>query len=266
MALYLHIFLVTISEYFAYRMNFILWRARAFFSLIIRYYLWLALYEGSQSIFGYSEAQMMTYVLLSTVISSFVLATRTPDLAGQILNGDVINFLLKPFSFFGYFLTRDFTDKLLNVVFSILEVYILFALLKPQIIVSTDPFMWTALIIFTFLGCLIAFNINMLISFIAFWSPEVWAPRFIFFILVMFFSGGFFPLDILPTGVYKALLLTPFPYFYFVPSKLYLGYTGSELIFYSMATVFWVLHQHFLWYLYGKEGYGVTVFMEGNYE
>lgn len=239
MALYLHIFSVTLGEYFAYRMNFLLWRLRAFFSLLIRYYLWLAIYESAQSIFGYSESQMLTYVLLSTIVSSFVLATRTPDLAGQILNGDVINFLLKPFSFFGYFLTRDFVDKVLNFVFSIVEVWVLYLIVKPQIVINADPTMWFFLALLTLLGCLIAFNINMLISFIAFWSPEVWAPRFIFYILVAFFSGSFFPLDILPTPIYNILLATPFPYFYFIPSKIYLGFTGTEMALYVGATVLW---------------------------
>lgn len=241
MSLYLQIFSVTFSEYFAYRLNFVLWRLRSFFGLIIRYYLWLAVYESTNHLFGYSESQMLTYVLLSTIISGFVLSTRTPDIAGQILNGDVINFLLKPLSFFGYFLTRDVVDKLLNVVFSIAEVILLYIILKPQIYINTGWEAWVALITLTILGCIIAFNINLLISFIAFWSPEVWAPRFIFFILVVFFSGGFFPLDILPPYIYKLLLLTPFPYFYFVPTKLYLGYTSPELFGYVIATISWTL-------------------------
>jgi ABC-2 type transport system permease protein len=254
MSLYLRVFSVTLAEYFAYRLNFILWRFRAFVSLIIRYYLWLAVYESTQSIFGYTESQMLTYVLLSTIISSFVLATRTPDVAGQILNGDVINFLLKPFSFFGYFLTRDFADKLLNFIFSIFEVWLLFLLLKPTLFINTDPGAWVALTGLTILGCIIAFNINMLISFIAFWSPEVWAPRFIFFILVSFFSGGFFPLDILPESIYKVLLLTPFPYFYFIPTKIYMGYTSTDLASYVGATILWTILSSFIVLYVWKKG------------
>ena len=254
MALYLQILSVTLAEYFAYRLNFVLWRLRSFFSMVIRYYLWLAVYEKAGTLFGYTASQMLTYVLLSTIISGFVLSTRTPDIAGQILNGDVINFLLKPFSFFGYFMSRDFIDKLLNVAFSIIEVFILMALLKPQIYINTDPGAWLALGALTILGCIIAFNINLLISFIAFWSPEVWAPRFIFFILVLFFSGGFFPLDILPVKIYNLLLLTPFPYFYFIPTKIYLGYTGFELLGYGVATIFWTVITSYIVLFVWKKG------------
>jgi len=254
MALYLQILSVTLAEYFAYRLNFILWRLRSFFGLVIRYYLWLAVYEHMSSIFGYSESQMLTYVLLSTIISGFVLSTRTPDIAGQTLNGDIINFLLKPFSFFGYFLTRDIVDKILNLIFSVVEILILYALLKPQLFISSNPSTWFFVVALALLGNIIAFNINVLISFIAFWSPEVWAPRFIFFILVMFFSGGFFPLDILPPFIYKLLLLTPFPYFYFIPTKIYLGHTHIELVAYTVATLVWTVLSSYIVLRVWKKG------------
>ncbi len=237
--LFSQIIRISLEEFFVYRLNFILWRFRSLINLVIKYYLWLAVYEGTPLLFGYTEGKMLTYILLSSLISSFVLSTRTGDIAGQILNGDVINSLLRPLSFFGYHAARDVSDRLLNFIFSIGEVLLLYVLLKPQIYINTNPVDYAWVAVFILFGAIISFNINMLLSFIAFWSPEVWAPRFIFFMLLIFLSGGFFPLDILPDTIYKALLLTPFPYFYFIPTKIYLGYRGAELFGYFLSALGW---------------------------
>ena len=65
---------------------------------------------------------------------------------------------------------------------------------------------------------------------IGFWSPEVWAPRFIFYVLVSFFAGSMFPLDILPEPVFNVLKLLPFGYLQFFPLKIYLGQLDFQSI------------------------------------
>jgi ABC-2 type transport system permease protein len=70
------------------------------------------------------------------------------------------------------------------------------------------------------LGLFLSFYLNLLISFLGFWSAEVWAPRFIFFILISILAGNFFPLDLLPKKLFSLIILTPFPYLFFLPVKM----------------------------------------------
>jgi len=248
---YLEVFRITLGQYFAYRLNFVLWRFRMVLNLFIIYFLWHSVFEGKANLFGYSQTQMLTYVLLSSLIANFVLGTRTGDIAAEILSGDIINYLLKPISFFKYHLARDLIDKILNVALAVGEIVLILIFFNPAVYFQNNFLIYLPFIIFIFLGTLISFFINLSLSFIGFWSNEVWAPRFIYSILIFFLCGTYFPLDILPKPIYYFLLLTPFPYFYYLPTKIYLSGINSFLFIEIIICLVWVylsyIFARFLW-------------------
>lgn len=212
-----------------------------FLNLLIIVFLWTSLFEGRRALFGYSETEMFTYILLSSLIANFVLASRTANIAQEIVDGSIMNYILKPISFFKYTLTRDLADKVLNIIFGIVETAIVIILFKKNIVVQTDVFVYIVFFMFFFFGLCISFFVNLMLSFIGFWTVEFWAPRFIFFILVFFLSGMYFPLDILPKPLYFAFLLTPFPYLYYLPTKIYLHGFSQPILFESTMCVAWLL-------------------------
>ena len=239
MLTYLRIVQVSVLEFFVYRLNFILWRVRNLLALLIKYFLWLAVFEKSNIVFGYTEQQMLTYVLLSNVMADIALSTRTADIAGEILKGDVINYILRPIAFFKYQVFRDLGDKFLNIGFSVTEVVLVLLIFKIPFFVQTNPVLYVAMAISILIGCVISFFVNMSMSFIAFWSNEVWAPRFVFIMLLLIFAGSFFPLDILPRWLYYAFFLTPFPYLFYLPTRIYLGMSFVNVVPFLMGGSVW---------------------------
>lgn len=217
---YLIIFKINFLQYFIYRLNFILWRFRNILGLIFVYFLWTAVYQVKPTIFAYTEEQLITYILLINIISQISLGTRTADIANEILSGYFSNYLLKPISFFKFNLTRELVDKLINTLFQIGEIAVLMIIFQPQIFIQKNLFVYPLFFFTLFIGAIISYFLNFLISLIAFWSSEIWAPRFIFSVLVSTLAGSFFPLDILPKPIYNFLLFTPFPYLIYLPTKI----------------------------------------------
>src|SRR3989304_8709753 len=199
---YWQIFKVTLNEYLVYRLNFIMWRVRMVLGLMIVYFLWWSIFTGRNSFLGYSADQMMTYVLLTNVVGAIILASKTTELAGQILNGDIINLLLKPMPFLRYLLSRGLRDKFINSFFACFEIALLVLLFKPHIILQTNISTYVFFLIAVGMGVIIHFFLSFMLSLFAFWTTEVWAPRFIFWILVTMLAGAYFPLDILPRPIY----------------------------------------------------------------
>src|SRR3989339_1859581 len=122
------------SNGLVYRLNFLMWRVRLILGLLTAFFLWNAVFSGRDTLFGYSESAMITYILVASLLQSLVLATRSIDLAGIINSGDLSNILVKPISNFWYWLSRDLADKILNILFASAELSILFVLLRPPII------------------------------------------------------------------------------------------------------------------------------------
>lgn len=221
----------TWDEYLVYRLNFVLWRVRVIIRFLITYFLWSSIYTGDQQFFGYTREMMLTYVLMVYIVSNFVFATRTQDIGDLINDGRLTNYLLKPLSFFNSIAARDVSDKLLNFTFTLVEFLVLILILKPPLVLQSDVGTLT-LVFLAFIGATaVYYCISMLLGFLGFWTAEVWGARFIFFISLDFLAGNFFPIDILPPLVSRILLLTPFPYMFYFPVKLYLGGLNLQQIF-----------------------------------
>jgi ABC-2 type transport system permease protein len=206
--------------------------------ILIFFFLWNAVFSGgSTQFFGYDKAKIFTYAFVLIIVRAFVLSSRSVDVAGQIANGEITNLLLKPVNYFYYWLTRDFSSKVLNIIFGVVETVILVLILKPTIFIQTNPFYFLAFIISLVIAMLLFFNLLMLTNFVPFWVPELsWGAQFLVIIVVVeFLSGSFFPLDVFPPLIYQFLRFTPFPYLIFIPIKIYLGNFSLSLVLQSLA-------------------------------
>ncbi len=235
-----------VSQYLVYRLSFVLWRVRLVLTLLLTFFLWRAAFANRLEVFHYSQAQINTYILLMYVVGDLVFSSRLADLSSEIRNGSIINQLLKPFPFLRLTFIRETVDKFLNLGFGVLEIGLLAWLLKPQLYWQTDGATWLLFILAVGLGATISFFISFCLSLIAFWSTEIWAPRFVFLVLITVASGSYFPLDILPKAVYQFLLLTPFPYFTYLPTKIYLDGASSNYIGLLGLSLLWVFLSYLL--------------------
>lgn len=246
---YLFVLKNTWDETLTYRINFIMWRVRMIVFLISLYFLWLAVMPSEGTLFGYTKQFMITYILGTSLLSAIIQSTRSHVIADEINFGTLSHFLIRPINYFYYWFARDLGDKAINIVFSIFELTILFLLLRPPFFIQTDISYIFPFIISILLAVVLYFLFSLLLSFIGFWSAEVWAPRFIFFAVSSFLAGGYFPLDILPTPLFEFFTFLPFGYILYFPLKVYLGQLPLLQIYTGLAiSTFWV----FSLYIFAK--------------
>lgn len=211
------------QETFVYRVNFMMWRLRCFLSLITIYFLWTALIPQQAALFGYSHTLILTYIIVAYFINAFVFSSRSERIASDITSGDLSNRLLKPVNYFGTLFATDIGDKLMNIFFSIFELFLFLFFFHPPLQFQTNSLTFVLFVLSVVIAIGLFFYCNILIGSIGFWSPDVWAPRFIFLVLIQAFTGMVFLLDVLPKFLFTLFQLTPFPYFIFYPVKIYLG-------------------------------------------
>ncbi len=245
---------VSLSQYLVYRLSFILWRLRVVLNLLFVYFLWTAVFSGRASLFGYSQEQMITYVLLIYFLGDIVFSSRTGDLANYIRNGDIINFLIRPIHLFQFMFAREFVDKLINIVFSGLEIVLLVVLFRPDFFVQTDVSAYVLMALGTGLGLISAYFTSLTISLIAFWTAEVWAPRFVYFVLLTVLAGSYYPLDVLPPILYNLLLLTPFPYFAYLPAKIFIEGPNAQFVVMLGMSAVWAYLSYLIARLVWRKG------------
>ncbi|MBI4008998.1 ABC-2 family transporter protein [Candidatus Roizmanbacteria bacterium] len=242
---YLTVFTTTIKEYFVYRLNFVLWRFRVVLNLLLPLFLWTSVFDKNAVIGSYDKIAFVSYLLYGNIIATFVFGTRTFDISSDINDGKIINILLKPVSFFSYYFAREIADKAVNLFFAIFEILFLIWFFKLTIVMPNNFILFSIIFLN---GVLISYFINLSLSFIGFWTTEVWPIRFIFIVLLFFAAGNYFPLDILPSPIYKFILATPFPYMFYLPAKilidkrLTIGNFFPQLLF----SYFWLFFSYFI--------------------
>jgi len=232
----------TWEESLAYRTSFIFYRIREFLQLISIYFIWFFVTDQYKEFFGYTQHTMLTYILVSVFVNDVVFATRTTAIAGEINQGILTNYLIRPISYIKYHFARDFGDKAFNLIFSLGELSIFFLIFHPPFILQTDIAKLFIFVLGLILALILHFFISVLIAFIGFWSNEVWGPRFIFYQVVFFLSGSLFPLDILPKSLFYIFRFSPFTYLTYFPTKLYGGQLqAAEIIEGFVIMIMWII-------------------------
>lgn len=198
--------------------------------MVSLYYFWIALLGRKESFLGYSRAQMLSYVLAMNVLRSFVLGGRGWELVSDISSGRISSYLVRPISYHGYSLALDLAQKTVHLAAAILEVGFLVLVVKAPVYLPSRPETWLLFTLAVAVSTLAFFFLEFIVSSLAFWTSESGGPLFCFQLILQFAAGAFFPLDVLPGVLRRALELTPFPYLVFLPLNIYLErVTGAEV-------------------------------------
>lgn len=241
MKLYWQIAKNTWDETLTYRTSFVVYRLREILQILAMYFIWAVVIPPNGNFFGYTRSAMLTYVIATALVSDIVMSTRTTQIASEINEGVLTNFLVRPMHYLKYHFARDLGDKAMNICFSIVELTVLIMLLRPPLQFQTQPFSILLFLVAVICSIVLFFFISVLISFIGFWSNEGWGPRFVFYQMIVFFSGGLFPLDLLPKPVYEFFSLLPFSYLTFFPVKMYLDQFALPDIMKGFVVIFiWI--------------------------
>lgn len=251
MAKYIKLIKLSWENGLVYRASVLLWRLRQFLSTIMSLTLWTVVFATTQSAFAYSQEQMITYIFLAAFLQSAILTTSLNGLANTVYSGELSTQLVKPLNLYAYFASKDVADKLKNIGFLIAETIILFLIFQPTIVSPSIP-IWLLFLVWTFGGVILSFLITLLFGALGFWSPDVWGPRFLFFLFTNFTAGKLFPLDILPEIIQNVIFLTPFPYFAFMQTQLFLEKLSTTAILqHTLGLFFWIIFfslvVHWVW-------------------
>jgi len=243
---YWHVIGIGVQNNLTYRVNFL---ARAVFGLLpltAMLYVWQTIYAGKgpgASVGTYSLAEMVSYYLLMTLVDALTAVNEDDwQIAADIKDGNISQFLLKPIDYLWYRLCLFLSGRLtyLAVAATPLTIFILF--LHRYFVLPPSWTAFGAFLLSIVLTSLLQFFMSYTMAMLAFWVLEVSTFIFILFAFEYIASGHLFPLDILPQGLQTALFFTPFPYQLYFPVSIYMGKTtGPDLLLGLLTQALWVL-------------------------
>lgn len=219
--------------------------------ILINFFLWRSLIERNP--INYTLKEMMIYIIISNAILLFTEIHAEHDLEKDIKTYRFGQKLLLP------------VDYLTSISYSHISSSLAkFAILYMPVIIMTS--IWAKIeipanrLLYLPLALILGFLFNALFSFIigllSFWLTEIWGIAAIRNLLTGLLSGAIFPLDLLPRKIESIMLMTPFPYMTYIPSKLICDANFDiEIVNKGLfISLVWVLILGFIVFLLMKNG------------
>jgi ABC-2 type transport system permease protein len=251
---YLHVIGIGIQNNLTYRFNYLTRTLFSFIPLFAMISLWRTISaskSGGGFLTGYTEAQIIFYYIMVAIVD--VLTAVNEDdwqIAADIREGNISQFLLKPIDYLWYRLCLFFSGRVAFVMMAGIPLAIFIFCFRSYFLL---PASGTAALVFPFsllLTALLQFFMSYAMAMLAFWLLEISTLIFILFSFEYIASGHMFPLPFLHEKLpllEHALMFTPFPYQMYFPVAVYMGkIAGVQLLAGLMMQFGWVLVSYVL--------------------
>jgi ABC-2 type transport system permease protein len=242
---YWHVINIGIQNTLVYRVNFLFRASFGLIPLMATIFLWRAVFDGKQTgdtVSTYTLVEMTSYYLIVTIVDALTAVTDDDwQIAGDIREGTISQFLLKPIDYLWYRLCIFLSGRLIYTITACVPVVLFILYLRNYFVLPADAATFVCFLLSVCLTALLQFLISYTMALLAFWVLEVSTFIFILFAFEYIAGGHLFPLDILPPAFSQALYFTPFPYQMFFPVSIYLGKTTGAALWHGLSMqVLWV--------------------------
>jgi ABC-2 type transport system permease protein len=243
---YWHVIGIGIQNNLTYRFNYLTRTLFSFIPLFAMLSLWRTIYlapGAARTLSGYTQEQMIFYYLLVAVVD--VLTAVNEDdwqIAADIREGNISQFLLKPIDYLWYRLCLFFSGRIAFIAMACVPLAVFIFCFRDYVVWPAGGAALPAFVISLVLTALLQFFISYTMAMLAFWLLEISTFIFILFALEYLASGHLFPLDLLPPVIGHALFFTPFPSMLYVPIAIYMGkIVGADVWLGLLVQSLWLL-------------------------
>jgi ABC-2 type transport system permease protein len=251
---YWHVIKIGFANQLVYRFNFLIRAAFGLVPLLATIFLWRTVYRGQNSgVGGYTLPEMISYYLMVTIVDTLTAVNEDDwQIAADIKDGNISQFLLKPINYMKYRLCLFCSGKIIFAAAALVPVGLFIYFMRKFMVAPADGAALGGCILSTALAGLLQFFMSYTMALSAFWLLEVSTLIFIIFAFEYIAGGHLFPLNILPPMLEHVLNFTPFPYLLFFPVSAYLGQVKGAALWQGLCiqagwTVFFLMLAQWVW-------------------
>lgn len=238
MRLYYEIAVRSFRRATTYRTAYIAGMVTNAFFAAVRCFIYFALYRSSSAPQPMTLDEAISYTWITQSLISIGAGWVASDVAMTIRSGDVITDMSRPWSFYGYWLSRSLGERVFNLLVRGSLTYVVGILLFAAYIPS--PLEGLAFAVAIGFALLASFAFGFLVNLTAFWLIDNTGVILIANTLLTFFSGFLLPLAFFPPALQAVARALPFQAITGLPAEIFLGrIRGEALVYTVLLQLFW---------------------------
>jgi ABC-2 type transport system permease protein len=241
-----------------YRAEVIIWILASSLPLIMMM-IWMGLAKEGP-IGSYSASDFAVYFLSVFFVRQITMVWVAWELEREIRLGELSPKLLRPLDPYWQHVMDNLAEKVIRLPIIFIPIGLGLWLTDARLefhLLNVTLFLFAVI-----LAWLLRFNRQYCLGLLSFWTDQVIGLEQVWFALYIALSGAILPLDLLPEGLQRIIMFTPFPYKVDFPVQLFLGkLTPEELLRGFGIQLFWVITFVLLRLVLWKRGlkrYGAT--------
>jgi ABC-2 type transport system permease protein len=240
-AVYRAQFVLSFSNWFAYRVGMIFWFLVRVVEPLIYISVWSSIAESNGGMVGgLTSGELAAYYIVLMVVNQVTFLGIIGLWGYRVRVGALSNYLLRPVSL----LHRDLADMLANksitLGFIVPAVIIMVLLFQPTLTLSLLNVV--AFIVAVIIAFFTRFLLETVVGMAAFWVTRMDAGERLYSVILFFFSGRIAPLILLPDGMQSLANILPFRWILSFPVEIMMGTLTVEGIVYGFfAQGLWLL-------------------------
>ncbi len=201
----------------------------------------VALYNGRSQVADISMQGAVTYTGLSQATIGVLSLFSWFLLMNSVYTGEVATDLLKPKSYYTFWLAQDAGRAVVELLLRSLPLMAVYALIY-RITLPQSLLQGSGVIMALILAWLLSFSWRFLLNLASFWTPNAIGIARFGFIIAWFLSGFLMPLRYFPDWFVQLCNLTPFPSMINSIVEIYLGVAqGHQMLERLAVQIFWIL-------------------------
>lgn len=215
---------IEVQKQMMYRADFLFFRLTNMVEVATMIIVWTIVFKNSDFVFGYNYNQMMTYVTVGWLMRYLTGSYGLENIVSRnIYDGSLSGMMTKPIDYIKYIIVFSLGRVSVAYLSGILTAALGITIMINHILPVSSILNLLIIIVMLFFGYFVNLFVSILIGMLAFWTTFISGPRYSINALIWFLKGSELPLNMLPIFLYKATLLSPFAYIFFMPLQLYLG-------------------------------------------
>lgn len=211
---------VTYKEWAAYRTHSMVSIFVGPVYFIVEYFIWTAVYGGTDSLAGMQLVQMIRYFGASALIGYLTMDFADWNLQMLIRTGKFLTFALRPIHHRFFALSQKFGHRVLGFFFEFLPCLLIFQFLF-KVDVMPECILWTVLSVM--LAFFMNFYVNYCLGMLAFFFVKADGMKVMYQLFASVFSGALIPLNFFPDVIQKVMIFLPFQYTNYIPAMVWTG-------------------------------------------
>ncbi|MCE3010248.1 MAG: ABC-2 family transporter protein [Proteobacteria bacterium] len=222
-----------------YRLNFFTDAiAQPVCTALIEVTLWMAVFAAAKTelIGGFPKESYLAYAIwaafMARISVSWMYEFRMIE---EIDSGSINHLLVRPFTFFEYYLSQMMGYKLVTTLFSLIVPFAV----STAFDLPTDATKLPIVLLLVFYYLILVHILSLIVASIAFHLNRVHSMTVAKNLGLWLLSGELVPLDLIPSPYKETLLALPFCNAVYIPVGYITGRLGIEQVYAGFASITW---------------------------